>query len=104
MTDAVEALGQHVEEKAADELVRGKPHRLPAVRPGDAIVLTWGVSGQGRVSFCVLQLISLDWFGFGLSASVDISSSALGSENRERSAGVKDAKHRRSRRARSGRP
>jgi hypothetical protein len=29
---AVEALGQHVHEKAADELVRVKPHRLPAAR------------------------------------------------------------------------
>ena len=39
MTDAVEALGQHVQEKAPDELVRVKPHRLPAFGPGDAIIL-----------------------------------------------------------------
>ena len=38
MADAVEASGQHVHEKAPDELVRVKPHRLPAVRPFDAIV------------------------------------------------------------------
>ena len=39
MADAVEAPGQHVHEKAADELVRVKPHRLPASRPVDAIIL-----------------------------------------------------------------
>jgi hypothetical protein len=39
MADAVEASGQHVQEKAPDELVRVKPHRLPASRPVDAIVL-----------------------------------------------------------------
>ena len=39
MADAVKALREHVQEKAPDELVRGKPHRLPAVRPGDAIIL-----------------------------------------------------------------
>ena len=31
MTDAMEAVGQDVEEKAADELVRGKAH--DALRP-----------------------------------------------------------------------
>ena len=42
MADAVEAPGQHVHEKAPDELVRVKPHRLPAARPVDAIVfLKW---------------------------------------------------------------
>ena len=30
VTDAVEAVGQEVEEKAADELVRGKPHDAAA--------------------------------------------------------------------------
>jgi hypothetical protein len=39
VADAVEALGQHVEQKAPDELVRVKPHRLPAARAVDAIVL-----------------------------------------------------------------
>jgi hypothetical protein len=34
--DAVEALGQHVRKKAADELVRMKPHRLPAAWTVDA--------------------------------------------------------------------
>jgi hypothetical protein len=38
MADAVEALGQHVQEKAPDELVRVKPHRLPTARAVDAIV------------------------------------------------------------------
>src|SRR6516165_4508488 len=39
VADAVEALGQHVHQEAPDKLVRVKPHRLPAVRAGDAIVL-----------------------------------------------------------------
>ena len=38
MANAVEASGQHVQEKAPDELVRVKPHRLPAVRTVDAVV------------------------------------------------------------------
>ena len=38
VADAVEAPGQHVQEKAPDELVRVKPHRLPAARTVDAIV------------------------------------------------------------------
>ena len=37
VTDAVKAVGQGVEEKAADELVRGKPH--DAFAPAAAIVL-----------------------------------------------------------------
>jgi hypothetical protein len=39
MADAVEALGQHVHQEAPDKLVRVKPHRLPAARAVDAIVL-----------------------------------------------------------------
>ena len=39
MANAVEALGQHVQQEAPDELVRVKPHRLPAARAVDAIVL-----------------------------------------------------------------
>jgi hypothetical protein len=35
----VEALGQHVHQEAPDELVRVKPHGLPAVRAVDAVVL-----------------------------------------------------------------
>jgi hypothetical protein len=35
----VEALGQHVDQEAPDELVRVEPHGLPAVRAVDAIVL-----------------------------------------------------------------
>jgi hypothetical protein len=34
----VEALGQHVQEKAPDELVRVEPHRLPAVWTVDPII------------------------------------------------------------------
>src|SRR5215471_17922699 len=39
VTDAVEALGQHVHQEAPDKLVRVKPHRLPAAWAVDAIVL-----------------------------------------------------------------
>jgi len=39
VADAVEAVRQHVQMKAADELVQVKPHCRPAVRPVDAIVL-----------------------------------------------------------------
>ena len=39
VADAVEALGQHVHQEAPDKLVRVKPHRLPAARAVDAIVL-----------------------------------------------------------------
>ena len=35
----METLGQQVQQEAADELVRMKPHRLPAARAVDAIVL-----------------------------------------------------------------
>src|SRR5271165_4478325 len=38
MADAVEARGQHVQQKAPDELVRVKPHRLPTAWTIDAIV------------------------------------------------------------------
>ena len=33
VTDAVEACGQHVDEKAPDELVRGQGHGLVAITP-----------------------------------------------------------------------
>src|SRR5215472_5136840 len=42
VADPVEALGQHVHQEAADELMRGERHRLPAVGavgPVDAVVL-----------------------------------------------------------------
>src|SRR6516164_5613236 len=39
VADAVEALGQHVQQEAPDELVRLEPHRLPAIGSADAIVL-----------------------------------------------------------------
>jgi len=38
VTDAVEAVGQDVEEKAADELVRGKPHDAAATAAAIAFV------------------------------------------------------------------
>ena len=47
MADAVEAARQHVEEKAADELVGRERHGLEPVAAFDPIVLTWGASGQG---------------------------------------------------------
>src|SRR5215469_15502275 len=39
VADPVEALGQHVHQEAADELMRGERHRLPAVGAVDAVVL-----------------------------------------------------------------
>ena len=39
VANAVEALGQDVHQEAPDKLVRVKPHRLPAARAVDAIVL-----------------------------------------------------------------
>ncbi len=39
VADAVEAFGQHMHQEAPDELVRVKPHGLPAVLAADAIVL-----------------------------------------------------------------
>ena len=39
MTDAVEALRQHVQEEPADKLVRGERHRLPAIGSIEPIVL-----------------------------------------------------------------
>ncbi len=51
MSDAVKAARQHVQEKAADELVCVERHRLEPVAPFDAVILTWGASGQGGDSF-----------------------------------------------------
>ena len=39
VADAVEALGQHVDQEAADELVSGERHGLPPVRSVDAVIL-----------------------------------------------------------------
>src|SRR5262249_20599811 len=39
MADAVEALGQDVNEEAPDELVSCEPHRLPVTWPVDTVVL-----------------------------------------------------------------
>jgi hypothetical protein len=39
VADAVEALRQHVDQEAADELVRRERHRLPALGAFDAVVL-----------------------------------------------------------------
>jgi len=38
ITDAMETLGQHMQQEASDELVRAEPHHLPAARAVDAIV------------------------------------------------------------------
>ena len=106
MSDAVEAARQHVQEKAADELVGVERHGLEPVAAFDAVVLTWGASGQGGDLFTrpPAHLVGSVSTFRSLSASVDISPLALGSENGERETRVKDAKHRRSRRARSARP
>ncbi len=49
MSDAVEAARQHVQEKAADELVGVERHGLEPVAAFDPVVLTWGVPGQGVI-------------------------------------------------------
>ena len=49
VTDAVEAARQHMQEKAADELGGVERHGLEAVAAFDAVVLTWGVPGQGVI-------------------------------------------------------
>ena len=41
MADAVEALRQHMQQKAPDELMRGERHDLVALRPLDAVVLVF---------------------------------------------------------------
>jgi hypothetical protein len=41
MANAVEAAGQHVDEEAADELVRRQRHGLVAGRPFDSVVLVF---------------------------------------------------------------
>ena len=41
MADAMEALGQDVEQEAADELAGGESHRLVSARPVDAVVLVF---------------------------------------------------------------
>ena len=49
VADAVEAARQHVQEKAADELAGVERHGLEPVAAFDAVVLTWGVPGQGVI-------------------------------------------------------
>ncbi len=49
VADAVEAAGQHVQKKATDELVGRERHGLEPVAAFDAVVLTWGVPGQGVI-------------------------------------------------------
>lgn len=39
MADAVEAVGQHVDQEAPDELVGGQPHHLLPVTGLDAVIL-----------------------------------------------------------------
>jgi len=106
VADAVEAARQDVQEKAADELGGVERHGPEPVAAFDPVVLTWGASGQGAIRSCVLpaHLVGSVSTFRSLSASVDISPLALGSENGEHETRVKDAKHRRSRRARSARP
>jgi hypothetical protein len=59
VADAVEAPGQHVQEKAPDELARVKPHRLPAARPVDAIVSS-SREKTGRRTFLLSKVRSAD--------------------------------------------
>ena len=56
VADAVEALGQHVQQKAADDLVRVKPHRLPAARTGHP---SWPIPFQRRVPATGVSLLRL---------------------------------------------
>jgi len=46
VADAVKAAGQHVQEKAADELAGLEGHSLAPVTAFDPVVLTWAFSGQ----------------------------------------------------------
>jgi hypothetical protein len=91
VTDAVEAARQHVEEETADELVSRERHGLEPVAACNPIVLTWGASGQGGDSFMRphAHLVGSVSTFRSLSASVDISPLALGSENGERETRVK---------------
>ncbi len=78
-------------------------HGLEAVAAFDAIVLTWGVPGQGAIRSCLLQFTwSVRFRSFGLCRRLSVSRLwLLASEDGERATRVKDAKHRRSRRVRS---
>ena len=46
MANAVEAVGQDVQEKAADDLGGVERHGPEPVAAFDSVVLTWGGSGQ----------------------------------------------------------
>src|SRR5271166_1547004 len=50
MADAVEPLRQHMQQEAADELMRGEGHDLVPLRPLDAVVLVFerDAAGAGR--------------------------------------------------------
>jgi hypothetical protein len=78
-----------VEQEAPDELVGLQTHGLYGAVV--AIVLTWGASGQGGDSFMRphAHLVGSVSTFRSLSASVDISPLALGSENGERETRVK---------------
>src|SRR5208282_3470619 len=104
IADPLKIAGWDMNEKSPDELLGADCHRLLLATA--TIVLTWGASGQGAIRSCVLpaHLVGSVSTFRSLSASVDISPLALGSENGEHETRVKDAKHRRSRRARSARP
>jgi len=87
MADALEAARQDMQEKSADELGGVEHH------------------GRSRGRFVHGSSSSLGWFGFDFSVFVSVGRYfAVGSENGERETRVKDAKHWRSRRARSARP
>jgi hypothetical protein len=74
VADAVEAARQHVQEKAADELGGRERDGLEAVAAFDAVVLTWGVPGQGAIRSCLFQLTWLVRFrSFGLCRRLSIS-------------------------------
>ena len=51
VADAMETAGQHMQEKAADELGGVERHGLEPIAAFDPVVLTWGASGQGGDSF-----------------------------------------------------
>ena len=85
MADAVEALGQHVQQETPDELVRVKPHRLPAARAVDAIVLPTerdaGVVGGN----C---LFAIEAFSFARSRTTPMSAATSRRSSRAKASGT----------------
>jgi hypothetical protein len=73
VADAVEAVRQDVEEKAANELGGVERHGPEPVAAFDSVVLTWGASGQGGDSFMRPHSFQLTWlvrFDFSVFVSV----------------------------------